>query len=552
MGLFDWFRNEKKARLENTNNLCQCMDRFEEIKNRVLELAEHNRDKEVTRKTDYRNAGVYMLYVDCFTDEKIIPFYIGQTDNFQERHKKHLSDLLALNRLEKSCYEHALFKRWYTGRYRPCKIFSYMVNHKCSLNDLHMVILEEIEDESQRLEREAEYIDSLCAPFFGFNQMNCVTKRIDLQFEKCSKTEFESTVAADYENLMQYWQFGYSLFNWYLMHGEFSDRRIKAFLSAVPDRSYASIVQGKKRLSEIEAERFAIWKYINFQAEKEAWEICQSTIKEFFTQHNLQSEEKQKLIVSAYLFEQEGDLQELKKYFSRYKNRIHTSIFDLLNAKHSYELAPIKTKIAVDVNKHRELEEEEKRLSREMFALLLPSIQYQSHPLKSLYDGFSFVRKRKEDNICYLNIEYTCFKDNLEKNIYPEICKIDYLIVRNGKEHARSTFVQNSLMGFFDTDEVYYCETARPSGPFNPALVGNVGTHLAVSMEYKNGINEHTLCGVKGEDAVKVLKEIDSLIDDSTKIIYSTSGYKSTIKSFAEMKAYQNIEVLKRIVKQCR
>ena len=158
---------------------------FDEIKNHVLELIKRNRSNEISRKTNCHAAGIYMLYVDCFSDDRITPFYIGQTDDFQERHKKHLSDLLALNRLDQSCYEYALLEGLYNGRYRPCKIFSYMVNHRCTLRDFYMVILEEIEDDAQRLERETEYINVLCAPFFGFNQMNCISKQMDLRFEKC-------------------------------------------------------------------------------------------------------------------------------------------------------------------------------------------------------------------------------------------------------------------------------------------------------------------------------------------------------------------------------
>lgn len=415
-----------------------------------------------------------------------------------------------------------------------------------------MVILEEIEDDAQRLERETEYINTLYAPFFGFNQMNCISKQMDLRFEKCDKAEFESIVATDYENLMEYCQFGYASFNWYLMHGMFGNERINTFLSAVTDKVFNHVVQSKKRLNEIQNERLDIKSYNSFQAEKDVWEICQATIKAYFVQHGLRSEDKQKLIIRAYLFEMENDLKELNTYFKRYKDRIQTSISDLLVEKHGDDLATIKTKVVANQEKYRKLEDEEKHLLEEMFRMLRPSIQYQSHPLQSLYDGFSFVRKQKESNICYLNIEYTCFKGDFWKDIYPEISKIDYLIVRNGEEYARSAFIQNSMMGFFDTDEVYYYETGFHAGPFNPYLVGNVGTHITVSMEYKNGINEHTLCGVKAEDTVKVLKEIDSLIDDSTKIIYTTSGYKSTIKHYAEMEQYKKIKVVKILSKQCR
>lgn len=528
---------------------------FEDIKCRVLELIEINRQREVSRKTDYRKAGVYMLYVDCFTDDSIIPFYIGQTDDFQARHKKHLTDLLALNRLDQDAYEYALLKELYNGRYRPCKIFSYMVNHGCTLNDFHMVILEEIDDDTQRLDRETEYINSLCAPFFGFNQMNCVSKMRDLLYGysgKAEKEEYARIVADDYNNLVQYSQFGYALFNWYLMHGIFGDERIEEFLTSVSDSRFGQIIQDRRRLNEVQTERQRIKQYYCVQAENDVWEICQETVKDFFSKHGLRSKDKQRLIIRSCLFDIESVSKDLEAYFRRYKDRIHEDIFDVLKEKHGEIIKQTKAKIEASQEKYWDLEKEETQLLKEKFSTLLPSKEYKSHPLKSIYDGFAFVRKKKEDNVCYVNIEFTCFKDDFLNGVYPEICKIDYLVVRNGKEQGRSAFIQNSMMEFFDTDEVYYCESGPRSGPFNPYLEGDIGTYISVAMEYKNGINEHTLLGKTGEDDAKILKEIDGLIDDSTKIIYSTSGYKTSIKRFADIGKYKNIKVLKRIAQQCR
>lgn len=525
---------------------------FEDIKSRVLELIAENRHREVSRKTCYQNSGIYMLYVDCFTDDRIIPFYIGQTNNFQERHKKHLTDLLSLNRLDQRCYEYALLNGLYDGRYRPCKIFSYMLKHDCTLNNFHMVILEIVDDETQRLVREAEYINDLFAPFFGFNQLNCVSKRIDLSYGKCDKAEFRSIVEKDFTNLMQYTQFGYSLFNWYLVHSMVSEKRVDDFLSTISNPQYSQIVWDKKRVNENQEETGKIKRYILFQAEKEALEICQTTIKEFFSKYGLRSTAKQELVVKTYLFERENDLKELNTYFKRCKECIQENIFDVLNEKHGAVLSEIKDKISKKQEQYQMLEEEGNVLLRKMFSLLLSPKEYKSHPLHSLYDGHLFVRNQNEENVCYINIEFTCFKRDFWNDISPEICKIDYLIVRNGKTHSRSVFIQNALTNFFDSDEVYYYEKGFSAGPFNPYLVGNVGTCISVAMEYKNGINEHTLFGAPAEDAAKVLKEIDKLIDNSTKVIYSTSGYKSSIKSYVDLKNYKNIGILKRIAHQCR
>lgn len=91
---------------------------FEQIRCNVLNIIDQKKDREVTRDSSFHMAGVYMLYVDCFADNTIIPFYIGQTNNFQERHKQHFTEILALNRLNRECYEYALLADLYNGRVR--------------------------------------------------------------------------------------------------------------------------------------------------------------------------------------------------------------------------------------------------------------------------------------------------------------------------------------------------------------------------------------------------------------------------------------------------
>ena len=66
------------------------------LKEKVFDLI---KDKnEVTSKTDYKKGGVYLLYINDFDNEKILPIYIGQTDDFQTRHKTHITEIMAINR----------------------------------------------------------------------------------------------------------------------------------------------------------------------------------------------------------------------------------------------------------------------------------------------------------------------------------------------------------------------------------------------------------------------------------------------------------------------
>lgn len=98
-----------------------------------------------------------MIYIDNFSDEKIIPFYIGQTINLQRRYKEHLSEIMALNRLDYDYYNTLLFNKFYDGSLKMCKMFKYMVDHVCSLKDFHMIILENVNEMNKLEQKEQKY-----------------------------------------------------------------------------------------------------------------------------------------------------------------------------------------------------------------------------------------------------------------------------------------------------------------------------------------------------------------------------------------------------------
>ena len=123
-----------------------------------------------------------------------------------------------------------------------------MVNHGCLLRDLHMIVLEVIDDEKTRLEIEQKYIDELYAPFFGFNQLNSVLRSIEYHYGESDKKDYSLAKEKDIEELIRFASFGYALYNWY--------RSCDAFLKTIsakqqmdkfPD-SFLRIHNNKKRL----------------------------------------------------------------------------------------------------------------------------------------------------------------------------------------------------------------------------------------------------------------------------------------------------------------
>lgn len=524
---------------------------FDQIRSSVRTLAEKNKENEVTSDSNFNSAGVYMLYVECFADTSIIPFYIGQTGDFQKRHKQHFSEVLALNRLDRECYKYALYTDLYIGRARACKIFSYMVNHGCSLKDLHMIVLEEIEDEKQRLETEQNYIDSLYAPFFGFNQYNSVLRRIEIFQGNLDKSEYFLSVEQDVETLLQYPLFGYGIYNWY--------RSCETFYGAISTKqlqertpiSFLTILDSHRRLEEIRERIIDIKRYNSWDAEAEAWDICKKTINDYFSARRLRSEEKKKLVVNICLFGFENSRRDLEKYFSKYTDRIDEDIFEIIDRLHGDKIHSIKQQISNNQHEYRMLEKERENLNDTVFGTLLPK-HYKSHPLGAIDKSISFDISGDEENVCFLNVEFTCFKSDYKYDRYPSVCRISYHIIRNGETNARTVYIDNPLVDFFCCDDLFYCESGRSYGPFNPFLQGRSETHIPVAMEYKNGINEWTLRDKDFEDFNEVFKEINGLIDEKTKVIYSTSGYKSTILRFTSCAELSDTILTKKLKRLCK
>ncbi|MBR8645140.1 hypothetical protein KEH51_15735 [[Brevibacterium] frigoritolerans] len=92
-----------------------------------------------------------MIYIDNFTSEEIVPFYIGQAKDIQRRYKQHFEEILALNRLSYEEYKNYFYSgssSYYEGKFKACKIFKYMIENKCTLQDFRITILEEVEEEN--------------------------------------------------------------------------------------------------------------------------------------------------------------------------------------------------------------------------------------------------------------------------------------------------------------------------------------------------------------------------------------------------------------------
>lgn len=177
---------------------------FEEIKKEILEIIKSS--DEIKNNTSNKNVGIYLIYIDNFNDNKILPIYIGQTDrSFQSRYKEHLKEIMALNRLHYCYYKKLLLDMFFERKYKTCKIFKYMVDHNCTLKDFHMVVLEKVDKGLVNLneilnKKEQEYFSKYLPAFFGFNQTNTFNGKIQ-NIELSKLLEY---LLKDSENFVNY------------------------------------------------------------------------------------------------------------------------------------------------------------------------------------------------------------------------------------------------------------------------------------------------------------------------------------------------------------
>ncbi|MDT8860992.1 hypothetical protein N0O92_12185 [Alkalihalobacillus sp. MEB130] len=166
---------------------------IDDIKSQVQNLIQENSHREVTSESKHNLSGIYMVYVDNFTSEMVVPFYIGKSKDIQRRYKQHFTELSALNRLSYDEYYKYFFSKsisFYDGTFKTTKFFKYMIENNCTLQNYRLVILEEVEVEDLD-QKEQAYFQDLLPSFFGFNQIDSLLKGIQLRFSKPSIIQAE-------------------------------------------------------------------------------------------------------------------------------------------------------------------------------------------------------------------------------------------------------------------------------------------------------------------------------------------------------------------------
>ena len=197
---------------------------FESLKAYIMDLIKNNKDNELTPDTKCNKSGIYMIYINNFNDNKILPIYIGEAKNLQKRYKDHYQEILCLNRLTYDEYKWSFIdKNFYDGHFKSCKIFKYMLEHECTLKDYKFIVLEYCNEELLE-DKEQYYIQQLKSEYFGFNQLNVTTcgnkyyySTIDnakYKFNKDYIIKYYKMVQDNCRFIKKYYQYGYTNFNY--------------------------------------------------------------------------------------------------------------------------------------------------------------------------------------------------------------------------------------------------------------------------------------------------------------------------------------------------
>lgn len=520
---------------------------FETLKNNIINLI--NNKTEITNKTDYKNGGIYLLYVDNFNSDKIIPVYIGKTHNFQERHKEHLKELFSLNRLTRDYYVRAVINKYYEGHYKSCKFFKYLVDNNCSLKDIHMVILEECGDEEKRTYLELDYINKYLTSFFGFNQLNTISLQLDYENKGILSDLYLENVKEDIKNIEKYISYGFNQFNYLLAKGLFERYDKELFLKSKNIKEFNDIHKLTEKRYRYICEQNKLIHYIQRTAKDECNKLCSKLIDSFFASNNLKSEDKKKQVVQYLLYEKEKDKIEVERYIQRFAINKNENIFAIILEQKGKEISEITNIIKDYQKKVCKYDEKLYNLLLEIFKDIIPNKEYNSFPLKDTYYPQN-IKLNEDDNILYINIDFSNHGKRYMNDDYPCILKIDYIFKKDKNVINKEYFIKSCFDNFFENKDEYYINKSIYRFKFDPFNIWKYSethdyTTISTSMEYYNGINEFTLLDKEKYNFNDVIKEIDNLINEDTKILYN-SGCKSIIKNY---KNFESI-IIKKIIKQ--
>ncbi|EEM02205.1 excinuclease ABC subunit C [Bacillus pseudomycoides] len=481
--------------------------KVDNIKELVKQLIQDNSYREVTPETKYKVSGVYMIYIDNFINDKIIPIYIGQSKDIQRRYKDHLCEILSLNRLSyENYYEYFFsnFKSYYDGKFKACKIFKYMLENNCTLQDFRMIILEET-DETDLERKEQEYFQKLLPSFFGFNQLNSFLANLKLRHKALTNLEisnFLDICQEDIDNIYSYYEYGFTRFNF--------EHALK--------RDITSLLKGT---SQLDNETISKSQEVN------------SNLYQLFRHYNLESEIHER--------------QKLKKQYEDYK-MTKEQYEDLLKKQPNGIIMKFLKNIGLFNKKERNLEnilskkrnewmshyeaynEKSRTLSHKRYKLIFPIYEFKPFSLKEKSNTIT-LKKDKENslvNTCHLQIYISNNGINRSEHSRkePYIIRIDYCYINpEGKKFQKEYYIKNETTedcrrGIAYIEKDFHDPYAIRSNQFTISRLkrNNIdNSFISILSEYKHGINDYTIKDKRLYKLETVFNRLQKLTENETK-----------------------------------
>ncbi|HHT7061361.1 TPA: excinuclease ABC subunit C [Bacillus cereus] len=492
---------------------------IDNVREQVKQFIQDNSYREVTPDTKYKVSGIYMIYIDNLSNDKVVPIYIGQSKDIQRRFKDHLCEIFSLNRLSYEKYYEYLFSKYYEGKFKACKIFKYMLENNCTLQDFRMIILEET-DESDLEMKEQEYFQKLLPSFFGFNQLNSFLTDLKFKFKRDKLTKLEISnfldiCQKDIDNIYSYYEYGFTQFNF-----EHVFRRdIIPLLKRAEQLDDIILAKCKKLNSNI----YQLFKHYNLESEIHALQELYTYREDYLTvkeQYNDLLKQQptgiiMKFLKNISLFNKKE--KNLERILSKKRNK-YASYFEAYSTKQEI-------------------------LLHKRYKLLFPTCEFEPFPLKDKPNTIELKVEKENSflNTCHLHIYISNNGINRSEHYRkePYIIRIDYCYINpEGKKIQKEYYIKNETtedcrrgISYIEKDfnDPY---ATRPNQFTISRLKRNKidNSFISILSEYKHGINDYTIKDKRLYKLKTVFNRLQKLTNTATKFTKYASESDNCLK----------------------
>lgn len=517
------------------------MEKFLEVRESIQSII-NSSNAFVTANTNWKIPGIYLIYIQSPNHDKIIPFYIGQSQDIQRRYSKHLENLLAVNRIHPDIYKELFFEQtpsYYGGAFGTCKIHKYMVENKLSLSNFKMVILETCEP-ALLAQRETYFIDKFYASYFGFNQLNSLIYGNnffrDLNPQPEMLDHLIDLLNQEIRLIPKYLDYGYTHFN---LNYSFRPSLPESFGNKL--MRINSVHEINKTLNDFNKQYKDIWKNVEYQRLMAEYEP--------YVQDNDNLQSKYRINLKI-LSEEIASFMESSKIAVRLNLYSCFSTLALGGVINELPIALQKTwkkqyqdefndyRKLVDINEviqpmRSKILELKLSYSKNLYSEITPRVEYPPFALKDnvkMFDDSKPITMKRGEVVINMIISSNGRRFNGQQNPYLVKMELFYYegvdALKQKQWYVKNECTINTKEGLIYSEEGHI--KANPQiKPFSPYAftkdMKDYESFISLRTEAKTGINDYTIQSNTLVPFKEILSEIAPLIDAETTIFIKTS-----------------------------